>query len=203
MSMKIKILLILNLVLISFVSAETAYKTVDAEGNIIFSDVPSYGAEVIEIEEAQTISIPDVNRPKYRPVTKLKPDEIEYTKLVITSPENDVTIRSNEGNVSINVEVEPKIFEDDLLVLFVDGKEVSSGKSLQFSLSNLDRGTHTVNVAVKNKADEFLKHSGKLVFHLRKESKLFQKATANTTGITTTTSASEGTDSSSPDIPLP
>ncbi len=194
-----KLLLILNLVFISSVYAETVYKTVDAEGNIIFSDVPTDGAEVLEIEKAQTVNIPEVKRSEYRPVTKLIPDKIEYTRLVITSPENDATIRSNAGNVSINVAIEPVLFEDDLLVLFVDGKEVGSGKSLLFSLSNLDRGTHTVDVAVKNEKDEFLKRSAKLVFHLRKESKLFQKPAIDTT-ITTTPTAENTVP---PPVPLP
>jgi hypothetical protein len=199
--MNIKILLILNLVFITFVSAETVYKTLDAEGNVIFSDVPSIGAEVIEIEEAQTINIPEE---KYRPVTKLKPDKIEYTKLVIASPENDATIYSNEGNVSINVEVEPALLKKDLLVLFMDGKEISSGKSLQFSLVNLERGTHTVDVVVKNEKGKILKRSGKLVFHLRKFSKLFKKPTADTTGTVVTPLGTDNTNSPpSTAIPVP
>ncbi len=172
--MKIKTYLILCFVFIPFVYAETVYKTRDAEGNIIFSDVPSEGAETIEIQEAQTVNIPELKRSGNRPTTKLEPKDTVYSKLEILSPEDDMTIHSNEGKVSIKVEVEPVLSEEDYLVLFMDGKEVSSGKSTQILISDLDRGTHSINVVLKNEKDKVLKQSQKLVFHLRKQSRLFK-----------------------------
>lgn len=182
LNMKIKILLILNLVFVPFVFAETVYKTLDDEGNVIFSDVPSEGTEVIKLQKAQTISLPEVKPLEYESLKK-ETSENEYNRLVIISPENNATIRSNEGKISIDVEVEPELFEGDLLVLFMDGKEVSSGTSLQFALSDLERGMHTVDVGVKNEKDVFLKRSTKLVFHLRKASLLFPKPTSNAKGV--------------------
>ena len=179
--MKIKILLILNFVFIPFVYAETVYKTLDGEGNIIFSDVPSEGAEVIKLQKAQTIKLPEAKPHEYESLKK-ESSENEYNRLVIINPENNATIRSNEGKISIDVEVKPELFEGDLFVLFMDGKEMSSGTSLQFALSNLDRGMHTVDVGVKNEKGIFLKRSAKLIFHLRKESLLFQKTTSNAKG---------------------
>jgi hypothetical protein len=203
--MKIKILLVLSLIFIPFVYAETVYKILDAEGNIIFSDVPSEEAEVIEIEEVQILNIPVTEPFITTPSAEKEQDTIQYTKLAILSPENDITIRSNEGVVSINVELEPTLFANDLLVLFMDGKEVSSGMSLQFSLTKLDRGTHTVYVAVKNEEGKLLKRSAKIIFHLRKESKLFKKPTndnastpenTDTTPTTDVTPSTENTGSS-------
>ncbi|HIF51997.1 MAG TPA: hypothetical protein EYQ42_10820 [Thiotrichaceae bacterium] len=189
-----KLLLVLNLLFISFVYAETAYKTFDAEGNIIFSDVASDGAEMIELQEAQTVDTPEVTR-RYRPTTKLEPKKKEYSKLVILSPENDITIHNNEGNISIAVEIKPLLFGGDSLVLFMDGKETSSGTSSQFSLSNVERGTHTIDVAVRNEKGKFIKRSEKLVLHLRKASVLFKKPTiADTTTSEKTESVPVSTD---------
>lgn len=201
--MNIKILLVLNLVFFPIASAETVYKTFDAEGNIIFSDVPAEGAEEIEIKEAQILNIPEVKPVKYLSVSE-EEETIQYSRLVISSPENDVTIHSNEGKVGIKIEIEPELFEEDVLVLFLDGNEVESGNSSKFLLSNLDRGTHTVNVVVKNGEEKVLKRSTRIVFHLRKSSKLFKKATVNSTGITTTPATENtGSTSSSSDIPVP
>jgi hypothetical protein len=212
--MKIKILLVLNIIFISFVYAETVYKTLDAEGNIIFSDVPSEESEVIEVEEVQILNMPAAKSFKSTELEEKEQDAIQYTSLAIISPKNDVTIRSNEGVVSINVELEPALFESDILVLFMDGKEASSGQSSQFSLTKLDRGTHTVYVAVKNEEGKLLKRSAKVVFHLRKESKLFKKPTNDNTTLpdntdttlpTDVTPTPENTDSSPSvsDIPVP
>lgn len=175
--MKIKLLFIINLLIIPFVYAETVYKTRDAEGNVIFSDILSVDAEVIEIQEAQTLNMPKVKGLDYRRTTKLVLTEIKYTQLDIISPENNGTIRSNVGTVNINIEMTPALDKKHMIVLSMDGKELSSGKSLQFSLPNIKRGTHTVDVVVKNEKDKVLKRSDKLVFHMRKFSKLFKNRT--------------------------
>ena len=169
--MKIRSLLLINLVLVTYVTAETVYKTVDEEGNIYFSDTPAEGAEVIEIKEAQTINIPETKSFDYTP-SKEKQTDVQYTKIVITNPENDSTIQNNEGNVSIKVKIEPALYEKDLIVFFMDGKQVSTGKTLQFSLTNVDRGSHTIDVAVKNEENKLLRRSGKVVFYVRRIARL-------------------------------
>jgi len=174
--MNIKLFFI-GLFFISSVYAETVYKTRDAEGNVIFSDVFSEGSEVIEIKDAQTLHIPEVSTSKNRRTIKLVPKEVEYTQLKIINPQNDATIHSNEGIVTINIEMTPALDEKHLIVLSLDGKEVESGSALEFALAGLDRGMHAVNVAVKNEKGKILKHSGKLVFHLRKKFKFFKNQT--------------------------
>ena len=167
--MKIKFLLFISLIFIPAVYEETVYKTVDAEGNAVFSDAPSAGAEEIKVKEAQTI-----NPPKARSF-KLSPPEdnskkFNYTKLVIINPENESTIHGGEGNVNITVTLEPELTEMDVMVLYLDGKEMLSGKAPQFLLTNVDRGTHSISVAVKNKLDKELKRSAKVTFHVRRTS---------------------------------
>jgi uncharacterized protein DUF4124 len=197
------LLLVLSITLSTIVVAETVYKTRDAEGNIIFSDVPSEGAETIEIEEAQTISIPEPKRIGDRPTTKLVPEETDYSQLKIITPENDATIRSNEGIVNINVEITPELDEEHVLVFLLDDEEVSSGKSLQYSSTNLDRGTHSITVEVKNEKDKVLKRSDKQVFHLHKQSKLFKNRVntdSNTADTTIIGPESSGSGESAPTV---
>ncbi|GJM04848.1 MAG: penicillin-binding protein [marine bacterium B5-7] len=169
--MNIKLLLFISLIVVPVAYAKTVYKTVDAEGNIVFSDVPSEGAEEIKIKEAQAI-----NPPKARSF-KLSPPEdsltkFQYTKLAITSPENDSTIHGGEGNVSITVVLEPELTENDVMALFMDGIEIRSGRDSQFLLENVDRGTHSIYVVVKNEVDKALKRSAKVTFHVRRVSQL-------------------------------
>lgn len=96
-------------------SAETIYKTRDAEGNIIFTDKPSDGAEEIKIKEAQTLDIPMPVSSGERRTTKLSPDERDYFQFEIVSPEHDSTIHSNEGLVSVAAVLEPDL--DDIMLL--------------------------------------------------------------------------------------
>ncbi len=203
-SMKGIIFLLLNFLLITFVSAETVYKTRDAEGNIIFSDVQSEGAEKIEIQDAQTINIPKPKNFDNRPTTKLSPQEKIYTQLKIINPENDATIRSNEGKVDIRIEIEPALDSKHKLVVSMDGSEVASGKSLQVPLSGLDRGTHTITAVVKNEKDKVIKQSNTLVFHLHKQSVLFKNRpdqNTNNTGTVVAPKSDSGAAAATPIIP--
>jgi Domain of unknown function (DUF4124) len=176
MVMKIGSILLINLAWITFAHAETVYKTVDDEGNTVFSDSQAEGAEAIEIKEAQTINIPETKSFEYAPA-KEKQEDFQYTRLVISSPENESTIHSNQGNVNIGVEIMPALNELDQIVLFMDGKQVATGKTATFSLTNIDRGAHTVDVAVMNENDKLLKRSGKVEFYVRRASKLFPNQT--------------------------
>jgi uncharacterized protein DUF4124 len=139
--------LILTLLLAFFVcclGAETVYKTVDEEGNIIFTDKPSEDAEEIKLQELQTIDNP---KPGSAPKPR-QPDieEFTYKTFLVSSPANGSGIRSNDGSVSISVSIEPALRTGHKITIAMDGKEIGSGSSV--SLQNVDRGTHSVTASV-------------------------------------------------------
>ena len=158
----------------TLLSAETVYKSVDKNGNIIFTDQPVEGAEKIEIREAQSVEIPEARSIKLSP-----PDSViekkEYNDISIISPLHDSTIHDNNGSVSIDAELSPDLFTGDKIVFYLDGMQVAEGESLQHVLNNIDRGSHTINVAVVNSENREIKRSDDVVFHLRRASKLFNQ----------------------------
>ena len=144
------------------------YRSVDDSGNIVYSDKPSPEAEKIHIDEIQTIEAPDVGPFEYTPPKNPEGPSI-YTKLEITSPEDGATIRSNSGEISINSVLEPglNIAARHQLVLILDGSDVSTGGP-QFNLENVDRGTHSVSVAIKDKAGKVVMQSAPVTFTLQR-----------------------------------
>jgi uncharacterized protein DUF4124 len=153
------------------VYAGTVYKSVDAEGNIIFTDQPSEGAEVIEIERSQSIT-PVITEPyQYTPARKEIKKKL-YTNLEVISPSDDSTVHNNQGNVSISVNVEPAILPGHQMILFVDGEKITTSKTNQFSLSNIDRGTHQLSVVIISEEGKPLLSSETTTFHLRRVSDL-------------------------------
>lgn len=169
--MNIKLLLSLTCLLVTYVSAETVYKTVDIDGNIIFSDTPSEGAEQIEIRKSQTLDLPAP--PSFESSSKRKQEKLViYSNLQIVNPQDDATIHSNEGKVTVNVEMEPALIEGHQLVLYLDGKKIASGNSTTFTLNNIDRGTHQISINVVNADNKPIKESAKISFHLRRKSVL-------------------------------
>ena len=168
--MKYKILSILLLITLG-VSAEV-YRSVDENGNVVFTDKPSPGAETIDLEDVQTINVPPPPDINYSP---RKQPEKAYTEVTIISPQNDQAIRNDAGNVTVNVGVKPALQPSDSLVLYLDGKEIMLGKAMAKAFSGLDRGTHTVRAAVKDANGKVQKGSSTVSFHLLRNSVLNRK----------------------------
>lgn len=161
------ILLIMGLLAASVASADV-YRSVDESGNIIYSDKPSPEAEKIQIDQVQTIEAPDIGPFEYTPPENPAGTSI-YTKLEITSPEDGATIRSNSGEITISSVLEPglNIAAGHQLVLVMDGNDVSTGGP-QFNLENIDRGTHSVSVAIKDKGGKVVMQSQPVTFTLQR-----------------------------------
>ena len=169
---KMKKLLFLLLILPFCLYAETVYKSVDEQGNVIFTDKPSEGAEAIEIKKAQSVKLPDIPPASDKTSSGEKQKKGQKRILAITSPKNDETIHHNEGSVTVTANVDPELKENEQLALYMDGKKVLSGKSSQFFLNYVDRGTHKLAVAIVSAEGKEISRSDTIEFHLRRTSKL-------------------------------
>jgi Domain of unknown function (DUF4124) len=141
--------LIICLLLLSFIDfavAETVYKTVDENGNIIFTDKPSKDAEEIKLQKLQTIKNP--NPAKYSPSPKQPKQEALYKTFLVSNPADGAGLRSNSGNVSISLSLQPPLRPSHKMIISMDGKEVSNGSVSSVSLQNVDRGTHNIAASV-------------------------------------------------------
>ncbi len=153
-------------------------KTVDAEGNVVYSDVaPSpQDTEVgLESEELNTFENPPPADPSDElPVVVLENDEDaqdvelppDYTSLKITSPSNDEGVRANDGNIVLQAAVEPGLFKSHQLRFYLDGSPAGTSRGAQLPLSNVDRGTHQAKVAIVDAGGNVLRESEMVVFHV-------------------------------------
>jgi hypothetical protein len=147
------------------IQATDVYRSVDENGNVIFSDTPVAGSEKINVDEIQTIAPGEVPKFEYTPPSQEKG---EYSRLEIISPQNDSVIHSDDGKVMVNAVVEPlvNLKEGHYLVLYLDGTEVASGTSPQFMLSNIEHGTHVLSIAVLDQSRHEVKRSSAISFSL-------------------------------------
>ena len=149
------------------------YKWVDDEGNISYSDQPPFkGAEQLTPPPISTT--PAMKVPKKRPVKKPKEEETstQYSYFKITDPENDATIRENNGNFSISLGIKPALNtqKGDYIQVLMDGKIVKdklSGTSVAFT--NIDRGAHQISAMIKNKKGRTLKKSQTIIIYLHRQ----------------------------------
>ena len=150
-------------------NAQQIYRTVDKAGNVIFTDVPSEGAEKIELKETTTIQSLEVDT-SVSAVPQTVKGGISYTNVSISSPENDESIRDNAGNVKVTVNINPGLQDGDEVVLYLDGTETMTGKMTTFNLENIDRGTHQLRVSIQNSDGRILISSTSTTFHLQRQS---------------------------------
>jgi hypothetical protein len=151
------------------------YKTVDENGNIVFTDIPpreEEPAEQIVIEQPNSFDIEEAIGPREEWIVEaedLAPEEpapFAYTSLTIASPEHDQAVRENAGNISIVAVPSPALRPGDTVRLLIDGQPILEGNQTRFDLENVDRGTHVVATEIVDDSGNVLIRSDDITFHM-------------------------------------
>lgn len=164
--------------------AAQLYKSVDEEGNIVYSDTPTPGAEQLTPPPLSTVK----SRPKpvNTPETEAnaadeggeepaKKPPTKYTKFSIVQPKNDDTIWDNTGAVPVAIQLEPALDTENghSIWVYVDGKAVvRKSQSLVQPLSNIDRGVHKIRAEIRDEKRKTLKRTKNVTVHLKRASSL-------------------------------
>jgi len=152
-------LLIIGISIAVSLEAEDVYKSVDEDGNVIYTDVPVAGGEKIQIKNVQPIETAPVEPAESSP--DQEPQEETYTRLEITSPKEGDSIYDNSGIINISLSVVPALRarEGDKLILLMDGQQIDESKRNQFNLNGIEPGRHSLVVAIIDKDEKELKRS--------------------------------------------
>ncbi len=180
----VEMLLALSLFALTPLNAVGAvYKSIGPDGNVTYSDQPQANAEKIELPPGppppapvETLPLPsDVVPPT---VVQVPPDaepEVPpftgYSTFTIITPENDETLRENNGSVAINLAIEPALYAEagHKIALLLDGKPVLEGlTATQIQLGNVDRGTHTLQAQVSNAEGTVIASTSIITVHLKR-----------------------------------
>ena len=135
--------LVILVLLISPLLHATVYKWVDKDGKVHFSDEPSNNAQVVEFKKntENQVKLPQPYR--HTDKAQVSEEKVSYD-MRISSPNEEETIRSNEGKISLALQIEPELAVNHFLVLFMDGKQQGDAQqSARFQLNNIDRGEHS------------------------------------------------------------
>lgn len=151
--------------------ANTAYKIVNVQGAVSFSDTLSPGAKELNLTPVAVAPPANMttNTLASEPEQKIA---ISYQKLSILAPLNDETIWDNNGNFTVHVDIQPSLQPGDNLQLIVDGKIVAqSANDINFNITGIDRGTHILQTQVINSnARQPIKVSDSVTVYVHKTS---------------------------------
>jgi len=169
------LLFLVPLVTAAAEEGETIYRTVDEDGNVIYTDKPpSDDAEPVKLDPVTTI-------PAYRDDnTSLDSDEggeqpsvPAYGGLAITYPTPDEAIRHNGGQVPFELELQPggiELAEGHRVEIVVDGSVKGSGTPPTVTAGTIDRGPHDAFARVVDAGGNTLVQSQTVNFFLLRAS---------------------------------
>ncbi|NOX76627.1 MAG: DUF4124 domain-containing protein [Gammaproteobacteria bacterium] len=158
------------------------YKHTNPDGSVEFSDIPTdEHAKIITLPPGNSIPAPP--RPPPRTTRKAKSsanadsgEAEQYTTLAITQPADNNALRSNAGNVTINVKLTPALQGGHVLIIQMDGKTVAKGRETTTTLNSVDRGTHSLQAQVVDKKGKVLIRAKSTTFHLLRTSVLLNRS---------------------------
>jgi len=164
--MQIKLLILL--VFLSATASAQVFKRVGPDGKVYFSDEPGPDATQIEVAPAQTISLPPVSGRDEAVGEQDQADPV-YTSFAIVSPTSEQEIRANDGNVLVQLSLQPELKSGHTITLTIDGQDgeaIKPGGGMSVALSNLSRGHHTVEARVVDDAGKVLIQTSAVGFNV-------------------------------------
>jgi hypothetical protein len=148
------------------------YRWTDDKGVVHYSDnPPTPNAQPTELPKLQTFDSKAVakgmpiDKPASSSADTAQPAKPADTNPVITSPTPDETFREDTSSVTVNVNAPPNV----QLVYYLDGKPQNAPPtgSTSFLLENVDRGSHTVEVAAVDNAGKEVGRSKGVTFYMK------------------------------------
>lgn len=161
----------------SSIAADTIYRTVDEEGNVMFTDDPKRGGEAVDLKPLTTMPSLDTPNAGF----SLSPSSsrssradvfASYTRFSIASPANGMTLPNGQaGDVGVQLAIEPSLHQGHRVQLLVDGQlHQSSQRGDTFLLRGLERGKHRVRAELLSADGRVLKSTAPITLYVKRAS---------------------------------
>ena len=146
------------------------YKWVDAEGNVVYSDVPDKQAQEFKPPSMNTVIMPKPPQPE----PEAQPQQaLSYRLLSIVQPDDDAVVRDNNGRLTIELKSEPPLQQGHTFRILMDGRVVvKSSRAVTVTLDDVDRGEHNIQAQIRDAKGRTLKRSKPVVVHMKRNSRL-------------------------------
>ncbi len=165
--------LLILLVLITCTVQAEIYKSQNAKGEWVYSDKPSPQAERMNLPPLSTYAPLPLGKSVTPPPKAIKNDF--YTSFFFVKPANDETLRNNIGIVMAETKLVPAL-KNKLKhgIQFYPDNEPNGPvvAATAVTMSNLDRGAHTLSARVVDEAGNTLISAASITVHVKRESKL-------------------------------
>lgn len=158
-----------------------AYRWVDSEGVIHFSDRPEPGAERIVLPEANTVTV----RQPARPNASARPADdgsangsnddagfVRYDSLAVTSPAAEETLWNIEGVLNVSLALSPGLQPGHQVRVYFDG-QMRTVEGTSFQLEEVWRGVHNIQAEVVDETGKLMIRSQPNRFYVQQNTVRF------------------------------
>lgn len=146
-----KIMMALSMLMTYGEVSAAVYKSIDANGNVVYSDEPSKTAQLVNLPPLTIVpglSQSAIDKTLASDETN-KQRQVGTYQLNFLAPVADQTFRKTEPIV-VNVSAAPALSGSDTLSILFDGMVVAQGTAASIPTENVDRGEHRVSARVMN-----------------------------------------------------
>jgi len=157
----------------SLAFATTIYKWVDENGVVHYSDQPHLNAQKIQLQEAQTYKALPAAGPAASAGAPPSPtpQSSGYRGCAVVQPQDDQSF-ADIDSLTVVVETDPPLHVGDQIFVSYDGQPLN-GKSAtgsRFTISPVDRGTHTLQAVVRDSAGTVVCQAPGVTFNIHQPS---------------------------------
>ena len=157
------IFLAIGLLAASAVVADVAYRWVDENGVVHFSDRPREGAELVVLPAANTTTMRRIEQAPAEdgtasPAVEAAP--VRYESFEVAAPGAEETLWNIEGNLSVSLALSPALKPGHQVRVYFNDREPQIVSGMNFTIQEVPRGVHTIQA-------EIIDDTGKLITRSR------------------------------------
>jgi len=158
------------------VAAQEVYKTVDENGNVVYTDQkPSDDAVPVELKELTVVDALELGDDE---AISSQPGDDENANgppnrglgLTIASPQPEETINNTAYVLSVQVQMDRELPQGARLAYIVDGEEQVTTRSTSAEIEQVFRGEHQLRVEARSSSGRVLDSAGPVTFFMRQHS---------------------------------
>ncbi len=161
-------LLIILCISTTTLEAQDVYKTIDENGNVIYTDEPPD-------LEAQPLDLPPLNISDPIPIrsysnTQKNSRTQKKVDFKILSPTHDQSIWGTGATLAVSFSMDIDFTQGLEIKVLIDGVEKAKQHSQSFSIANINRGEHQVSAQLIDSQGTVISSTASVTFFMRQHS---------------------------------
>ena len=171
--MRMRLFILVSVIMATSIVLAQAYRWVDDDGIVHYSDIPQEGAERIELPSDKRAT----RRQRYAPTVRRQsaekqlpqPAVFKYNRIDVASPGPEETLWNIEGVLDVRVALQPALQDGHQVRVYFDGNaRMVEGTS--FRIEEVYRGVHNLQAEVVDQTGKLMIRSVANRFYVQQNS---------------------------------